>query len=371
MGATNFAGLLTKQKIVWARDVWSAARDQMFIKRFTGTSENSMIQLITDLTKTEKGERVLMQLVADLVEDGTIGDNAREGYEESMQTYSIELPIDLIAHQVKNKGKLSDQKTVINFRKMAKSRLSYWLANRIDQLAFLTLAGIPYTYNNDMSARTGSPFAQLSFATTDAPTSKRLLTWTGTALSTSGNTTSSLSTSSVPKYSMIVDAIAYAKDHYIKPLNQGGKEYYVMLVRPGTLAHLKKDADYQRAITSGMERGKDNPFFTGATVTIDGAVIHEHRLVPSTIGLGANNKWGAADVNGYRTVEGTRTILCGAQALGMADLGEPDWVEKGFEYDSQQGISIDKMFGLLKPKFYSIYDKSVQDFGTLCIDHAL
>ena len=367
MGATNFAGLLSKQKKVWARDVWSAARDKMFTKRFTGTSENSMIQLITDLTKTEKGERVIMQLVADLVEDGTIGDNAREGFEESMQTYSIELPIDLIAHQVKNKGKLSDQKTVINFRKMAKSRLSYWLANRIDQLVFLSLAGIPYTYNNDLSARVGSPFPSLAFApdpVADLPTSKRRLTWTGTSLSTNGNTSASLTTSSVPKYSMIVDAIAYAKDHYIKPLEANGREYYVLLVRPGTLAHLKKDADYQRAITSGMERGKDNPFFTGATVTIDGAVIHEHRLVPST--LGTATKWGSGT-----NVEGSRSILCGAQALGMADLGEPDWVEKGFEYDSQQGISVDKMFGLLKPKFYSIYDKSVQDFGTLLIDHAL
>lgn len=364
MSATNFAGLLSKQKIVWARDVWSAARDQMFCKRFTGTSENSMIQLITDLTKTEKGEKVLMQLVADLVEDGTTGDNEREGFEESMQTYSIELPIDLIAHQVKNKGKLADQKTVINFRKMAKSRLSYWLANRIDQMVFLALSGMSFTFNNDGSARTGSQFASLSFAPTDAPTNKRRLTWSGTALSTASNTSSSLTTSSVPKYSMIVDAIAYAKDHYIKPLNEGGKEYYVMLVRPGTLAHLKKDADYQRAITSGMERGKNNPFFTGATVTIDGAVIHEHRLVQST--LGTATKWGTGT-----DVEGSRTLLCGAQALGMADLGEPDWVEKGFQYDSQQGISIDKMFGLLKPKFYSIYDKSVQDFGTLCIDHAI
>jgi len=29
------------------------------------------------------------------------------------------------------------------------------------------------------------------------------------------------------------------------------------------------------------------------------------------------------------------------------------------------------MFGLLKPKFYSIYDESVQDFGVLAIDHYL
>lgn len=43
----------------------------------------------------------------------------------------------------------------------------------------------------------------------------------------------------------------------------------------------------------------------------------------------------------------------------------------GFNYDSSPGINVDKMFGLLKPKFYSIYDKSVEDFGVLAVDHAI
>ena len=37
MAVTNFARLNSKQKIVWSRDVWSAARDQMFVKKFLGT----------------------------------------------------------------------------------------------------------------------------------------------------------------------------------------------------------------------------------------------------------------------------------------------------------------------------------------------
>lgn len=53
--ATNFAGLTTKQKLVWSRDTWQAARDKMFIKKFVGTGEDAMIQRITELTRTEKG----------------------------------------------------------------------------------------------------------------------------------------------------------------------------------------------------------------------------------------------------------------------------------------------------------------------------
>jgi N4-gp56 family major capsid protein len=366
MSLTNFAALTPQQKIVWSRDVWSAARDQMFVKRFMGTGDNAVIQRITELTKTEKGEQVIMFLVADLVEDGVIGDNEREGNEESMQSYSQIINIDLMTHSVRNKGKMADQKTVIKFRETGKDRLAYWLANRVDQLAFLTLSGISYAFQNNGLARTTSPFPNLSFAANvAAPTSKRSLMWNGSALVTSN--TATIDATYIPSYRMIVDAIAYAKSHYIKPLMSGGKEYYVMFVAPGTLAALKKDPDYQRAVVGvATKMGTDSPFFTGGTVTVDGAVLHEHRLVYNTKGAPSGSKYGAGG-----TIDGTRTLLCGAQAMGMADISTPEWFEKEFQYGSQQGINVDKMLGMLKPQFYSIYDASTQDFGVLAIDHYL
>lgn len=364
MAATNFAGLNSKQKIVWSRDVWSAARDQMFIKRFLGTSENSMIQRITELTKQERGERALMQLVADLVEDGVVDDNEREGNEEAMQNFEQEIQISLLSHQVRNKGKLAEQKTVIRFREQGRNKLAYWLANRIDQLAFLTLSGISYDYQNNGAARSSGALASLAFAAdVTAPSAKRHLRWDSTNGLVAGDTTAVDATDTIT-YKTIVDLVAYAKDHYVRPLMDGGKEYYCLLVKPGTLAQLKKDADYQRAVTTAAPRSKDNPWFTGGQVTIDGVVIHEHRLVYST--SGTSTKWGASNL-----VNGTRSLLCGAQALGMLDLGPPDWDEEFFDYKTKQGISIDKMFGLLKPKFYSIYDRSTEDFGAIALDHYL
>lgn len=363
---TNFAALTPQQKLVWSRDVWKSARDGMFIKKFIGSDENSVIQRITELTKTEKGEQVIMHLVADLVEDGVIGDNEREGNEEAMQSYSQVLNIDLITHSVRNKGKLAEQKTVIKFREMGRDRLAYWLANRVDQLAFLTMSGVSYAFQNNGAPRVNSPFPQLAFASdVSAPSSKRHLMWDGTSLAVSN--TASIASTFVPSYKMIVDLVAYAKEQYIKPLMSGGKEYYVMFVQPGTLAALKKDADYQRAVVGvATKAGEQSPWFTGATVTIDGVVLHEHRLVYNTKGAASGSKWGSGGL-----VNGTRSLLCGAQALGMADIGTPEWTEKMFQYDSQQGINIDKMFGLLKPKFYSTYSGSVEDFGVLSVDHYL
>jgi N4-gp56 family major capsid protein len=361
---TNFAALTPQQKLVWSRDTWSAARDQMFIKRFMGKTQNAMIQVIKELTKSEKGEQALIQLVADLVEDGVIGDNEREGNEEAMQSYAQIITLDLLTHSVRNKGKLAEQKTVIGFREQGRDKLAYWLANRTDQLAFLTLSGISYAYKNNGAPRIDSPFPLLSFAAdVSAPSAKRSLMWDGTSLQQSS--TGSITAGFLPKYTMIVDLIAYAKEHYVRPLKDGGKDYFVLLVAPGTLAALKKDPDYQRAVVAvATKAGTDSPWFTGSTVTVDGAVLHEHNLVYTTKGAPAGSKWGAGG-----NINGTRTLLCGAQALGMVDLGSPDWVEKLFQYDSSQGINVDKMMGLLKPKFHSIYDDSVEDFGVVAVDH--
>ena len=50
---TNFAALNPVQKVNWARETWAAARDQMFIKNFSGKGENNVIQVVKELTKTE------------------------------------------------------------------------------------------------------------------------------------------------------------------------------------------------------------------------------------------------------------------------------------------------------------------------------
>ena len=55
---TNFAALTGEQKLIWSRDLWKDARDQAFITKFMGTSNTSIIQRITELTRTEKGESV-------------------------------------------------------------------------------------------------------------------------------------------------------------------------------------------------------------------------------------------------------------------------------------------------------------------------
>lgn len=372
MALTNFAALTTQQKYVWSRDLWEQARDMMFINKFTGTDANNVIQIVNELTKTEKGEKAIMFLLAELEKDGVIGDDEREGNEEAMQSYDDEITLDLISHGVRQKGKLAEQKTVIRFRENARDRLAYWLANRMDQLAFLTLSGVSYAYANDGATRTDTAFSNLAFASdVSAPTTNRhyRVTKDGSGVYTglAAGATASVDATDTLCYEAVIDVVTKAKTNYIKPLVAGGKEYYVAFIRPEGLAQLKKDSDYQNAVVHALPRSEGNPWFTGATVTVDGLVFHEHRLVFNTLGATSGvGKWGAGS-----NVDGSRMLVCGQQALGMVDLGPPEWAEKWFNYDASPGINVDKMFGLLKPKYYSQYNSAVEDFGVMAIDHAI
>lgn len=364
MALTNFGLLTAEQKTVWSMDLWRQARNMSFVNRFLGKGPNSLVQHITELKKTEKGARAVITLLADLQGDGVAGDRTLEGNEEGMQTFDQVIRIDQMRHANRHEGRMADQKSVVEFRGNARDALAYWLADRIDQLAFLTLSGVSYAQKNTGIARVGSDFPFLEFAAdVAAPTAKRRLRWDNTAKALVGNAaTSALTATDTPAWAMFVALKAYAKTRYIRGIKEaGGEETYHAFLTPLAMAKLKMDPDYMLNLRHSQERGDKNELFTGGTVKIDGIYLHEFRHVYNTTEAASGSKWGSGG-----TVDGCQVLFCGAQALGMADIGAPEWVEKGFDYENQQGISVAKILGFLKPRFGNIYESgTVEDFGAI------
>ena len=364
MAQTNFGALSAAQKKVWSRDVWKMARNASFINQFAGRGANSMVQRITELTKTERGDRAVMQLIADLEDDGVAGDNTLEGNEEKIQNFTQEIVIDQLRHANRNKGKMSDQRTVINFREQSRDVLAYWLADRIDQMAFLSLTGLAYTSKNSMTSDTdvrATALSELAFSTAVTPTSNRYFNWdgaSGTEALVTANTATLASADDKPSYKMIVQAKARAKEEYIRGVRgRAGDEVYHMFMTPTSMANLKLDSDFIANVRNAGVRGSKNPLFAGGEAfLVDGVWIHEFRHVYR------NADWGAANAGGEAV------LLCGAQALGLADLGAPEWNEKMFDYDNQQGIEVGKILGMLKPQYHSIYSGQDEDFGVIRIN---
>ena len=370
MGMTNFAVLTTEQKTVWSLDFWRQSRNLSFINKFLGKDENSMIQHVTELKKTEKGARAVLTLLTDLEGDGIAGDRTLEGNEEQLKSYDKVIRIDQLRNANRNEGRLADQKTVVNFRENSRDKLAYWISDRMDQLAFLTLAGLSYSTRNSavgmVGGRVGSDLPFLEFAQDiAAPSSKRFGRWNGTTkLMEWGNGTTVITAADTPTYAMLVQAKAYAKDNYIRGIKEkGGEESFHVFLSPQAMSKLKLDPDYLANVRWARQRGEDNPLFTGDVVKIDGLYLHEFRHVPNTRLTPSGSKFGSVG-----TVDGCQILFCGAQALGMADIGIPEWVEKGFDYENQQGISVGKVLGFLKPQFYSQYSGgTTEDFGVISL----
>lgn len=388
MALTNF-GTLTEGPIkTWSRSLWNVARNTSFVMQMSGKGPNSVIQHITELTKSSRGLQAVMTLLADLSGDGIAGDNVLKDNEEAIRAYDQSVQIDQLRNANRSQGRVAEQAQVVRFREASRDVLGYWLGDRIDQLAFLTLSGIPYTLKTSGALRTvsatpGANLSQLAFAAdVSAPSANRYLRWDGTNKALAAGDVTALVPTDTPSYAMLVEAKAFAKTHYIRGVKgPGGKEYFHVFMSPQGIAKLKLDEDFKNAVNNAGVRGDSNPVFSGSIPTVDGLIIHEHRHVFTTSQALALTAIGNNGVVGYKWgghavtpggVNGSATLFCGAQALAMADIGTPDWVEESEDYGNQPGVATGKIFGFLKSKFVSDYDGgAVEDFGILRIDHAI
>src|SRR5690606_29869258 len=115
------------------------------------------------------------------------------------------------------------------------------------------------------------------------------------------------------------------------------------------------DQDFLAAMLYAAERGDSNPLFKGTAhggkssgIMVDGINILEYRHVFNTLGADSGSKWGGGAVNG------SRLLLCGAQAMGYAEIGMPTWEAEMFDYKNSIGISTSSIIGYKKPVFRSL-----------------
>ena len=195
-----------------------------------------------------------------------------------------------------------------------------------------------------------------------APSAKRVGRWDNTAkafkVGDGSNTVTSVDT---PAWELFVQLKAYAKENFVRGIMEGGEETYHAFLSPMAMAKLKLDPTYLQNLRHATSKGVNDKLYSGATVKIDGIYLHEFRHVPNTRMAAAGSKFG-----NLGAVDGCQMLFCGAQALAMADIGNPKWVEKEFDYDNAPGISVSKILGFLKPQFETQYSGgSVEDHGII------
>lgn len=306
---------------MWRKQLFADVRDNLYMTRFIGDTEQDMIQELEDL-KANAGSNINIGLGMKLSGSGTTGDSTLEGSEDAMTDYDEDCSIDQLRHAVRLTGRMDEKKSAYAMRVSAKNRLADWWAERIDHEILDKLCG-----------KTSSTFAN----TPDAAAASRSLFAGGQGSIGAIATTNKFDTK-------LLDAAkesAKLASPMVRPLRIGGKEYYVAILHSMSATALRQDPIWNQAQRDANVRGEDNPIFSGAMGVYNGIVIHEHEYI-------------------YRTNDGSssayvaRNIFCGQQAGCIAWGANVQWVEKSFDYGNSWGISCGAIFGTIKPFFNSV-----------------
>lgn len=291
----------------WSKQLWKEAERDNFFAKFTGDSQENIIQIKNDLKK-EAGDQITVPLVMRLTGTGVTGDNTLEGNEEALQFYDFKVQVDQIRHAVRLKGKMEEQKTALPLRQSAKDGLKLWMTEKQEKMIVDALTATP---SADKTIYAGSRTAENEITASDLLTTDLI---------------------------SVAARKAKTAEPKVRPVNIKGKKYYVMLVDNYQARDLKKDEKWRDAQKYCAERGEDNPIFSGMLGVYDGVVLHEYDGLKRTATGASDAKVGHA-------------LLLGCQAGVKGVAQETDWNEETFDYKNKVGFATGAILGVAKSVF--------------------
>lgn len=369
MTATAMYAQQPYNKDAWGHKAYDEFKDQFFFTGMLGEGENAIIEHITELSTNSKGEAgAWLHLIADIHGGGVVGDNTMEGRERELEASWMRCEFDRLRNAMVTKGKKDDQKSVIDARKSFRKKMARWLAESYEEQAILKASGVAFSLNTDGSARVTpagqDPWTDLDYSTVALPTANRHVRWVGASdVFAAGDTTAVAATDKV-EYAIIPALEALARGKNLTPVRIGSQEYFVWMLHTDAMATLWQNSDFRSIVKDAGVRGSENPIFKGSYVTMNNIIIKPYRRTYST--KGTATKWGAATA-----IEGSRSLLLGAQALAMVDLGPMNWEEDTRDFNSRFALAVDKMGGFEKSKFTDSLTDTTEDFSIITVDHAL
>jgi N4-gp56 family major capsid protein len=352
LAAKRFAKILAAEVVVATE-----------IAPLIGESKDSVIHLKTE-PKKEKGDQVTFGLRMQLTGRGVTENQALEGNEESLTTYSDSLLLQELAHAVRVKGEntIDDQRILFDTRKEARAGLKDWYAKRMSIGFFghvCGYTGAAYTHRG-MTVDFSIPQFNLGNSVTAHSTNRKIFAAAGA--SETNTTDEGIESDDIFDLRMIDYAkeLARTTSPPIRPINIDGEEVFVAYLHPYQVVDLRTNTDtgqwmdFSKNFYNG--KGKENPIYSGALGKYNGVILRESEDV--TPGVNSST---SASISTVR-----RAVFLGAQAAAIGygtnfSEGENSykWVEETFDYKRELGVSVQCLMGLKKARFNSV------DFGSI------
>lgn len=352
---------------LWSKDLLDdVARDVEGVFQFMGEGANNVIQVSRELAK-RKGDAETFGLVARLKGNGVTGDDELEGNEEAMLSYSEQVAIDQIRNAVRLKGKLDAQKTVYDQISSARENLRMWLKEFTAQQIMYKLAGVTNTTLVDVNgtALLGSPTWSntpdyIPDADEAAGSGARYL-----CIDAGGTDDGGYTSADTMTLDFVTKMATKAKlcNPKIQPIDAGGESFYVMYLHPLQARDIRISSDWKTAQENAKVRSDKNPVFRGALGYWSNVLLLENEFVPWLDVSVAGNSFRGAAAGTDCVVDTARALLCGRQAVLMAEASNPEaLVVKSFDFDNKEAVAVSFIGGMQKAMFNS------KEFGVIAGD---
>lgn len=357
------------------------------------TSAGAPIVRIEDLSKT-MGDEVTVDIFHQLRQKPVMGDKKLEGKGASMEYGSFTMKINQGRTMVDSGGKMSQQRTQHDLRKVARSLLMPYYARLDDQQNLVHVAGARGDHNDAdwiVPLESDPDFAEIMVNPVTPPTFDRHFY--------GGDATSIDTIDAADKFTLAaVDKLRLALDEMPFPLqpirfeeDQQREEnpFYVMLVTPRqwydfwTSTNAGGGSEWRTLQANAHERRRDfnHPIFVGDCVMWNNILIKKQRR-PIRFNTGTNVTVCTDTANAQTStltagVNIERAILLGAQALGVA-FGSTGgkgtlpfkWHDEPTDHDNLMEHSIAWIKGNAKIRFEGT-DGRINDHGAAVLDTAV
>lgn len=346
MATTEF-GVNSPQSVkIWSKLLLRESIYKTFAKKFMGSGEDAIIQMLTDLEKSA-GDTIKYDLLMQMSGYGVSGDAVLLGNEEAMVYRQDSVLVDQLRHGHAFR-RMSQQRTLHDMRVDARKNLSDWWAARLDELLFGQLAGT-------FSAATSAPAGFQSHA------GNTLASVTGDSAHYVNKATQAFRTDHIE---LLVEKAKNASP-IIRPARIDGAELFALVVHPNCITDLRTSSTNNQWIEitkfANMGDVKNNPFFTGAVGMWANTVIYDSTRVPilspggsqyaRCLFLGAQSGV-IAFANAYSRYE--------QEEVGRENM--MSWYEEKQDYGNLKGVGCGAIFGVKPCLFNSAR------FGMIAID---
>lgn len=337
MAVTPISTASEARKIRYFEKLFRETRIDSYFSRFFGSDENSVVQEIRELEK-DKGDKLIIGLIARLLGEGVTGNTPLHGSEEKLQHFTDSFELELYRNGVEDDGYFARKRPFFDLPSAIRMQLKTWGSEKMDKLIYNALIDSPTTvwYPED-SAGTMTRVSDINTAIGDISEANSKFTLDHVRLIKAWATTGGGRTQTP-----------------IRPVKYNGKNYFIMLVHPDHLYDLKGTEKYEQAQQNAQVRGDGNPLFTGAEALWDGVVIHEWEGVE----VGTNGGTGGNQAYG-------KCLFMGAQACALGHGVAPEIIEEKRDYQEFHGYAYRMVMKAHKPKLASSGSTTKKDYGVI------